>query len=153
MAEAPEDARVDVVFISHSGRAWATVLHHLRTFRGGILMFAFSDSATYDAGTAPIYRAPEVALFKDGGMLPRSPAEPSITSPTPPSSFASASSPSPFSAWFRETFGDDLIEEPWVFKLPMDGKPMFVAVVNGMHDYEERKRPPSTALRHVMLVG
>jgi hypothetical protein len=85
--------------ISRADRAWARVLHQLRTFRGEILVFAFSDSAVYDAGTAPIYRAPEVSIFKDGVLVPKLSPEPAANDAPAPA--ASTTSPSQFSPWFR----------------------------------------------------
>lgn len=51
--EAP-GAALHIVPIVHEDIAWDIVMRHLRSFTGRVLLFAFSDSDVYDAGTAEI---------------------------------------------------------------------------------------------------
>jgi hypothetical protein len=52
------NAVLHVVPIAHQDIAWDIVLRHLRSFTGKVLLFAFSDSDTYDAGTAETWYPP-----------------------------------------------------------------------------------------------
>jgi hypothetical protein len=65
------DTPLHIVPISDKEVAWDLVLRHLRTFTGDVLLFAFSDSLVYDAGTAEVYYSSEIALFQDGQPVPR----------------------------------------------------------------------------------
>lgn len=57
--------------VTDSEIAWDLVLRHLRTFTGKVLLFAFSDSSVYDAGTVEIFYAPEIELYRDGNLVPK----------------------------------------------------------------------------------
>jgi hypothetical protein len=64
--EAP-GAALHIVPITHADIAWDIVMRHLRSFTGRLLLFAFSDSDVYDAGTAPVSYSKHIRQFDSRG--------------------------------------------------------------------------------------
>lgn len=64
--EAP-GAPLHVVPVAHQDIAWDIVLRHLRSFTGQVLLFAFPDSDTYDAGTAEMVYSSDIRVFSESG--------------------------------------------------------------------------------------
>lgn len=64
--EAPGSS-LHVVPIVHEDVAWDIVMRHLRTFSRRLLLFAFSDSDVYDAGTAEISYSRHIRQFSPEG--------------------------------------------------------------------------------------
>lgn len=65
--EAPAETALHVVPVVHEDIAWDIVMRHLRSFTGQVLLFAFSDSDIYDAGTAPIFHSKHIRQFSPEG--------------------------------------------------------------------------------------
>jgi hypothetical protein len=121
------------VLVVHQDIAWDIVLRHLRSFTGKVLLFAFPDSDTYDAGTAEKYYSKAVQLFDvTGSQLERLTTaqrqnirkqKAEILSRPPPPSFYTAS-------------GVAQEDSPWIFRLATPaGKMIRTAVWNGRRDY------------------
>jgi hypothetical protein len=66
MIETSSDA-LHVVPIAHDDIAWDMVLRHLRNFTGQVLLFAFSDSDVYDAGTAEMHYSGAICVYDSEG--------------------------------------------------------------------------------------
>jgi hypothetical protein len=132
MMEAP-DAALHVVPVVHQDIAWDIVLRHLRTFTGKVLLFAFPDSDTYDAGTAETAYSTEIRLFnEDGEQLERLTAGQRrkireqkaaiLNRPPPP--------------MFHTPAGVAQEDSPWIFHLATPAvKVIRTAVWNGRRDY------------------
>lgn len=132
MIEAPAEA-LHVVPVVHADIAWDIVMRHLRSFTGKLLLFAFPDSDTYDAGTAEISYSKHIRQFDPEGtrferltdaqrrdILARKAA---ILDRPPPPAFYPAS-------------GVAHEELPWIFRLATPaGKVIRTAVWNGRRDY------------------
>lgn len=113
--------------------AWDIVLRHLRTFTGKVLLFAFPNSDTYDAGISPTHYSPDVRVFDHKGeQLQRLSAAQRreiqkqkaamLNRPPPPTFYPSA-----------RNVPDDA---PWIFRLVTPaGKEVRTAVWNGRRNY------------------
>jgi hypothetical protein len=132
MMETPR-VPLHVVPVVHQDIAWDIVLRHLRSFRGKVLLFAFPDSDTYDAGTAETNYSAEIRLFnEDGEQLERLTAaqrrkireqKAAILNRLPPPRFYTAA-------------GVAQEDSPWIFRLATPaGKVIRTAVCNGRRDY------------------
>lgn len=132
MMEAP-NAALHVVLAVHQDIAWDIVLRHLRSFSGQVLLFAFPDSDTYDAGTAETAYSTEIRLLnEDGEHLERLTAAQRrkireqkaaiLNRPPPPVFYAAA--------------GVAQDDSPWIFRLATPaGKVIRTAVWNGRREY------------------
>lgn len=132
MMESP-GAALHVVPIVHEEIAWDIVLRHLRSFTGRALLFAFSNSDVYDAGTAEVYYSQDIRQFDaEGALLPRLTAAQHrkvreqkaamLDRPPPPAFYAAA--------------GVAQEDTPWIFRLATPaGKVIRTAVWNGRRDY------------------
>jgi hypothetical protein len=122
-----------VVPVVHEDIAWDIVLRHLRSFSGKVLLFAFSDSDIYDAGTAEIFYTDQVRLFSDNGTQHqrltaaqrrqiRAEKAAILNRPPPPTLYSATSVE-------RE-------ESPWIFRFATPaGKVIRTTVWNGRRDY------------------
>jgi hypothetical protein len=131
LAEAPGEA-LHVVPVVHKEVAWDIVLRHLRTFSGKVLLFAFSNSLVYDAGTAEMYYSGDIGVFLDGERQRRltekerrkikDRAAQIRGEPPPPT--------------FYEMPGLDPLEEPWIFEMMTPtGKNLRLTVWNGRREF------------------
>lgn len=62
-----QGAALHIVPIVHEDIAWDIVLRHLRSFTGQVLLFAFSNSDVYDAGTAEVSYSKHIRQFDPDG--------------------------------------------------------------------------------------
>jgi hypothetical protein len=132
MMETP-GATLHVVTVVHEDIAWDTVLRHLRSFIGQVLLFAFSNSDVYDAGTAEIFYSKDIRLFgPDGSAAKRLTAAQRrrireekariLNRPPPPTLY--------------EPAGVALEDTPWIFRFATpEGKILRTAVWNGRRNY------------------
>ena len=132
MMEAP-GAALHVVPVVHRNIAWDIVLRHLRTFTGQVLLFAFPDSETYDAGAAEVFYSPKVQHFDEAGapiarltqaQRRRIKGEVAMRQGRP--------EPPPF---YAADFAERQ-DAPWVFQVGTPaGKQLRAAVWDGRRDY------------------
>jgi hypothetical protein len=145
LALAKPDGPMHVVPVVHEDIAWDTVLRHLRTFAGQVLLFAFANSDVYDAGTAEIHYSKKVRQFdQDGNLFERLSAaqrrkiweqKAALLNRPPPPKFYTSNQPA-------------LEDAPWIFRIATPaGKIIRTAVWNGRRDYEHLL--PPEALRWV----
>jgi hypothetical protein len=129
--EAP-DAPLHVVPVIHQDIAWDTVLLHLRSFAGELLLFTFPDSDIYDCGVAEIYYSNQVNLLDLNGVhMERLTAaqrrhvrelKAAMLNRPPPTFYAVS--------------GVTQEDAPWVFRLVTPaGKIVRTAVWDGRRDY------------------
>ncbi len=62
-----QGAALHIVPVVHEDIAWDIVLRHLRSFTGQVLLFAFSNSDVYDAGTAEVFYSKYIRQFDPDG--------------------------------------------------------------------------------------
>lgn len=134
-----------VVPIRHEDIAWDIVIHHLRSFTGKVLLFAFADFDVYDAGTAEIHYSKWIKQFDhEGNSLGRlnkaqrheirAQKAAVLDRPPPPK--------------FYPTMGVEQEEAPWIFRIGTPaGKFLRTAVWNGRRNYAHEF--PSEALNWV----
>lgn len=142
MMEAP-NAALHAVPIVHTDIAWDMVLRRLRSFTGQALLFAFSDSDVYDAGTAEMFFSNAVCVHDiEGNSLKR------LTTSQRHKIHEQAASlfkrPPP------KLYPTDVSQEdtPWIFRLATPaGKEIRTAVWNGRRDYVHE--PPEDIVRWV----
>ena len=130
--EAP-GAVIHVVPVAHSDIAWDTVLRHLRSFTGRILLFVFPDSDTYDAGTAEKFYSSHVRMHDhDGALAPRLSATQRRRIREEKARLLGREPPPAFEA----EAGVAREDAPWVFRLRTPaGKTLRVGIWNGRRDY------------------
>lgn len=127
------DAPVFVVPIIDQEVAWDIVLRHLSTFAGKILMFAFANSTVYDAGTAEIYYAREIAVFRDGERMRRLTEEDRRRVKAQAAAIKGKPAPLPK---FYQMPGVDRHEQPWIFELKAsNGKVLRLTAWNGRRNF------------------
>jgi hypothetical protein len=130
--EAP-GSPIHVVPVVHQDIAWDIVLRHLRSFTGQVLLFAFPDSDTYDAGTAEIVYSHDIRVFSESGEpFPRlttaqrrqirAQKAAMLNRPPPPLLYPIPGAPQE--------------DAPWIFRLVTPaGKTIRTAVWNGRRNY------------------
>lgn len=130
--EAP-DAPIHVVPVVHEDIAWDIVLRHLRSFTGKALLFAFTDSDVYDAGTAEVGYSAEIRQFDmDGKELKR--LTPSDRQRIRSQKAAILDRPPPPKFYEAGQVGQE--DSPWIFRLVTPaGKEIRTAVWDGRRDY------------------
>lgn len=120
-----------VVPIVHDDIAWDTVLRHLRNFTGQILLFAFSDSDVYDAGTAEMFFSNAVCVYdSEGNLLEKLSAAQRHKIRVQAATMSKRPMPT--------LYATDVSQEdtPWIFRLATPaGKEIRTAVWNGRRDY------------------
>lgn len=130
--EAPK-SRLYAVPIKHPDIAWDIVRRHLREFAGKILLFAFSDSEVYDAGTAEIMYSQDIVLFDEFGVRIE-PLTDAQRREVRRQKAAMLGSPEPTE--FFPYSGAILTDSPWIFRFKTpSGKEMRLAVWNGRRNY------------------
>lgn len=130
MIEVPS-APLHVVPIVHADIAWDMVLRHLRNFTGQVLLFAFSDSDVYDAGTAEMFFSSAVCVYDiEENPLKR------LTAMQRRKIHEQAAKA--FKRPLPKLYATDVSQEdtPWIFRLVTPaGKEIRTAVWNGRRDY------------------
>lgn len=142
MMEVLGDA-LHVVPIVHSDIAWDMVLRHLRNFTGQVLLFAFSDSDVYDAGTAEMHYSSAVCVYDSKGNLLKR-----LNSAQRRKIQEQAATM--FKRTLPKLYATDVSQEdtPWIFRLATPaGKEIRTAVWNGRRDYVHE--PPEDIVRWV----
>lgn len=142
MMEVPCDA-LHVVPIVHGDIAWDMVLRHLRNFTGQVLLFAFSDSDVYDAGTAEMHFSSAVCIYNNKGNLLKR-----LTSAQRRKIREQAATI--FKRPLPKLYATDVSQEdtPWIFRFATPaGKEIQTAVWNGRRDYAHE--PPDDIVRWV----
>ncbi|MBP2229694.1 hypothetical protein J2847_002993 [Azospirillum agricola] len=125
-------AALHVVPISDADIAWDIVLRHLRTFTGTVLVFAFSDSRTYDAVTAEMFYSEDIVLQDPRGARIRRLTEDDRRRVRQQAADMGATPPPPK---FYDMPGADPKEQPWIFGLPCGDRTIRLTVWNGRKDF------------------
>jgi hypothetical protein len=130
--EAP-GAVLHIVPVVHEDIAWDTVMRHLRSFTGQLLLFAFVNSDVYDAGTAETFYSKHIRRFDpDGAQVERltqwqrqrtREQKAAMLNRPPPPKFYAAS-------------GVTQEDAPWIFRVRAPaGKVIRTAVWDGRRNY------------------
>lgn len=131
LMEAP-GATLHIVPIVHEDIAWDIVIRQLQSFTGRILLFAFSDSDVYDAGTAESFYSKHIRQFDPSGIQLKRLTESQrrrireqkaaiLGRPPPPKFYESGASQE---------------DSPWIFRISTPaGKVLRTAVWNGRRNY------------------
>lgn len=132
LREAP-DATVHVVAISDREIAWDIVLRHLRTFRGKVLLFAFSDSYVYDGGAAEVFYSEHIVMHDEGGQVRPRLSQAQRRKAMEEAAAMGAAPPVPK---FYEMPGVDPQEQPWIFEMGTSGgRRINLTIWNGRHNF------------------
>ncbi len=142
---AKPNASLHVVPIRHEDIAWDIVIHHLRTFTGEVLLFAFADSDVYDAGIGPIHYSKSVRQFDhQGNCVGRL----TVAQRNEINAKKAAILDRPAPPKFYPMSGVDREDAPWIFRVGTPaGKFLRTAVWNGRRNYAHEFSPE--ALRWV----
>lgn len=139
MSIAKPNVPLHIVPVRHEDIAWDIVIHHLRTFTGEVLLFAFADSNVYDAGTAQTHYSKWIKKFDNEanflGRLTsvrrneiRAQKAAVLNRPSPPK--------------FYPTTGVNQEDAPWIFRIGTPaGKFLRAAVWNGRRNYAHEIPP------------
>lgn len=142
MMEVSSDT-LHVVPIVHDDIAWDMVLRRLRNFNGQVLLFAFSDSDVYDAGTAEMFFSNVVCVYDiEGNPLKKLTASQRRKIQEQASKILKRPLP--------KLYATDVSQEdtPWIFRhVTPAGKEIRTAVWNGRRDYVHE--PPEDIVRWV----
>lgn len=136
---AKPNASLHIVPIRHEDIAWDIVIHHLRTFTGEVLLFAFADSDVYDAGTAETHYSKWIKQFDDeGNFLGRLTVAQRSEIRARKAAFLDRPAPPKF----YPMSGVDQEDAPWIFRVGTPaGKFLRTAVWNGRRNYAHEIPP------------
>lgn len=128
-----QGAALHVVPIIHEDIAWDTVVRRLRTFKGEALLFAFSDSDVYDAGTAEISYSKSIRQFgPDGTQFDR--LSEGQRRKILEQKAKLLNRPSPPKLYFGRASAHQ--DSPWIFRIVTPaGKTIRTTVWDGRRDY------------------